>query len=251
MRKKVFIFDLDDTLMWNEYTYSLAFMNFYTFLMNLWGKRIPYMGSVAKRAEEITYDMVTEINSATGAPYGFTMERFPLSLVRTYQELCEKRFGTFDQAIADQVYEIGLTFCDPQNYAAQGLVPGAVDVLNFLNKQGDALILITKGDPRVQQRKIDALEVHRFFAEVTIVDNKTSETFSQYAARFPRHRFWSVGNSFYSDIQPAMQAGFGGIYIPCYTWKVEQLPDDYDKDAVITLQIIAELLPVYESGKLD
>lgn len=249
--KKAFIFDLDDTLMWNEYTYSLAFIEFYEYLRKLWDNRIPYIGSVAKRGEEITHDMVIQINPDTGKPYGFTMERFPTSLVRTYKELCDKNFGVFDDAIASNVYKIGLKFCAQHNYVEQGLVNGAQDVLYFLKQQKCPLFLVTKGDSRVQQIKIDALKFKPWFVEIAIVDNKTPETFLEYVRRFSGHKIWSVGNSFYSDIQPAIQAGCGGIYIPCYTWKIEELPEDYDKATVITVQTILELPNLYESGRLD
>lgn len=250
--RKVFIFDLDDTLMWNEYTYSLAFEKFHSLLMRAWKRRIPYIGSVARLAEDLTALMVKEINPATGKEYGFSMDRFPSSLTRCYKELCEMGYGDYDEKIANCIYEIGMTAFDHKNYEKNGFVPWAIVALNFLQKQNDALVLVTKGDPRVQQRKIDALRLERWFSEMRIVENKPPELFTEFRHRFSGSSVFSVGNSFSSDIKPALQAGVKGIFIPYYTWKVESVDlEEYGQSSVIVLQSIRQIVPLYKSGQLD
>lgn len=249
---KVFIFDLDDTLMWNEYTYSLAFEKFYSFLMRAWKRRIPYIGSVARLAEDLNALMVKEINPATGKEYGFSMDRFPSSLVRCYKALCETGYGVYDEKIAHCIYGIGMTAFDSKNYKKHGFAPWARYALNFLRKQNDVLILVTKGDPRVQQRKIDALCLERWFSEIHIVENKPPELFAEFRNRFSGTAVLSVGNSFSSDIKPALQAGVKGIFIPYYTWKAESIDrEGYDQSSLIVLQSIKQIVPLYKSGQLD
>ena len=250
--KNVFIFDLDDLLIWNEYTYSLAFQKFYSFLMKLWKRRIPFIGTVATLSEEITAKMVKKINPQTGKPYGFAMERFPTSLVRCYQILCEQGFGEFRKDIADKIYELGMTTFDERNYQRHGLVPFAKYVLRFLKKKRDLLILVTKGDPRVQERKINALKLQSWFgSEIHIVESKTPNLFLNFRNRFPGQKIFSVGNSF-SDIKPALEAGIKGIYIPYESWKLEKEGSkDYDSSMVFTLKSIKEIVSLYKSGNLD
>ncbi|OGZ60803.1 MAG: hypothetical protein A2919_01320 [Candidatus Spechtbacteria bacterium RIFCSPLOWO2_01_FULL_43_12] len=252
MGKKVFIFDLDDTLMWTEHAYSRAFISFYNYLMNLWGNRIPYIGSVASSAEEITSKMVKEINPSTGRPWGFNMERFPTSLVRQYKDLCERGFGEYNKSSARDIYEIGLRAFRPNHYK---LVPGVWRTLFYLYFKKCGLVLVTKGDKRVQKPKIKALKLRAWFEyrNIIIVDSKTPELFKDIMSKeeFTGSEFFSVGNSFYSDIEPAVQAGARGVYIPCYTWKVEEVPDSYDKSDIITLDKIADIVLAYEKGLFE
>lgn len=251
-KKKLFVFDLDDTVMWNSWNYGVALQKLYSFLLNLWERRIPALGSVAAFSEEIDAQLGKEINPDTGKEYGFSMERFPTSFVNTYRHLCDMGFGKYDENIAQKVYEIGMSTFDKKNYE-DGLVPGAEEVLDFLKGEGHHLALITKGDKRVQTPKIEALELDKWFRWTKIVDDKSSDVFSKMADLFGR-RFWSsaykysIGNSFYSDIQPALEAGYTGIYIPCYTWKVEELPEDLDKEKAIVIPQIKDILDLYEQG---
>lgn len=251
--KKVFIFDLDDTLMWNEYTYSLAFKKFYFFLMHIWKKRLPYIGDVGAKAEEITYQMIKEINPDTNMPYGFSMDRYPSSLVRSYKELCNDGFGIFQKEIAEKIYTIGLEAFDKKNYQKNGFVPNAKKVLSFLKEKGEMLILMTKGDSQVQQLKIDALSLWLWFNEISIVDNKTPELFIRYKERFSGQRIWKIGNSFNSDMKPAIEAGIKGVFIPYSTWKNEKhCPDEARacKDIII-IPHIKEIITLYKKGIFD
>lgn len=250
--QKVFIFDLDDTLMWNEYTYSLAFSRFYAFLMRLWKHRLPYIGSVARLAEDITAQMVNETNPKTGKPYGFIMDGFPASLVRCYQELCQMGYGAHDNNAAQRIYTIGMTAFDPKHYKRHGLAPGAKKVLDFILTKKDELILITKGDANVQQRKIDALGLNAWFEEILIVESKPPALFEEIKKRFPRQQIFSVGNSFSSDIKPAIASGVKGIFIPYYTWKVESIDcAGCDPSMILTITSIKEIIRLYKDGELE
>ncbi|MDX1535985.1 MAG: HAD family hydrolase [Candidatus Spechtbacterales bacterium] len=242
MSKKLLVFDLDDTLMWNSFSYSLAFQDFYNFLTNLWDRRIPYMGSVARLQEDIDASLGTKTNPDTKEPYGFKMERFPTSLVLTYKQLCKDMNQPFMEEAASQIYQIGMRTFREENYR-HGMVAGASDVLEFLLKQEHFITLVTKGDERVQWAKIRALNIEGKMEEIHIVDKKTPELFCGIRERIgtPAFDSFSVGNSYFSDIEPAIQAGFHGIYIPCPTWKAEKIPDNYDTSEVTTINNISEL----------
>ena len=129
-KRKLFIFDLDDTLIWSAYTYGLALIRFYEYLTKLWGNRIPALGSIATFNEDIDAELGKKINPDTGQFYGFSMERFPTSLVKTYQHLCGMGFGTFDEKVTQQIYRIGLSTFAPKYY--KELVESAEEVLNFI-----------------------------------------------------------------------------------------------------------------------
>ncbi|OGY64255.1 MAG: hypothetical protein A3B92_02965 [Candidatus Harrisonbacteria bacterium RIFCSPHIGHO2_02_FULL_42_16] len=218
----ILIFDLDDTLMWTEYLYSLAFLEYSKLLIEIFQRRLPYIGSIAKRSEEISHDKIKEINLATGQPYGFSMNRYPDTLVASYKELCDNGFGTYDEKIAAQIRNIGMMVFDGVKIEEAGLVPGAENTLSLLRRKA-YLILVTKGDKEVQEIKIKALNLERWFSEIRIVSNKTKESFLEFRERFPDSLVYSIGNSFSSDIKSALDAGLAGIFIPCYTWKAESI----------------------------
>lgn len=250
IKKKLFVFDLDDTLMWNAYLYGLALIRFYEYLTKLWENRIPALGSIAAFSEDIDAELGKKINPDTGQLYGFSMERFPTSLVKTYQHLCGMGFGIFDEQVAQRIYRIGLSTFAPKHY--KNLVEGAEEVLNFIRDEGNELVLVTKGDKRVQNKKIKHLGIREWFGRNTyVVDNKTPEDFRDIKEDSDADLFFAVGNSFFSDIKTAVEVGYIGIYIPCYTWKVEEMPARYSSKKIITIEEISEIMPLYKSGKLD
>ncbi len=250
---KLFVFDLDDTLMWNEYTYSLATIEFLHYILKIFENRAPFAGDIAQMIAEISHRLVKETNPATGLPYGFSMNRFPDTLVQSYRTLCENGWGEYQDCHADHIHDIGMRSFDEELYFKQGMVFGAVGVLNFLQNKGDGLALVTKGDPCVQYRKIRALDLNRWFKEIKVVSHKTKGTFNQFTNVRSAETVYSVGNSFSSDIRPALDAGCSAIFIPCFTWRAESIEvgqlTEFDKKRLFVLKNISEILKIYNNLK--
>ncbi len=247
--RKLFCFDLDDTLMWNEYTYSLAVIEFLQHILKVFEQRAPFAGDIAQMIAKISLRKIKETNPTTGKPYGFSMERFPDTLVDSYKTLCENGWGEYQDFHANHVHGIGMRVFDKKRYWEQGMVPGAVEVLNFLQNQDDDLILLTKGDPRVQERKIQALELTRWFKKIQIVDSKTSETFRPFMRGWPARSIYGVGNSFSSDIRPALDVGCSAIFIPCFTWRAESTDigrlSESERERLFVIKKISEITEIY------
>lgn len=220
--KKVFIIDLDDTLMWNQYNYDRARIEFLNFLMKIFNRRVPNALYVLTLAEKIDRELINDIDPKTGKRFGFSGTRFPSSLVKLYEALCTEGWGTYLQGYAQQIYKIGLMTFDLKEYKKAGLVPGARRILSSLRKRGDHLALLTKGDPEVQEQKIIALGLDKLFDDAQIVPEKDVALFAAYLEKWKGHGVFSIGNSA-SDIKPALEAGCGGIFIPCYTWGFESI----------------------------
>ena len=221
--KKAFTLDLDDTLYWNVHDYCYPTLEFERFIMDLLGHKAPHISVIRKLEGEIDRARLNEINPKTNEKFGYTMHRFPGSLIETYRTICSRIDVPFDKKIAKKVWQIGMKAFDFDLYKRKGLVKGAEEVLDFLKEQGDELILLTKGDEHVQRLKIDALNLKRWFSEIYIVPLKTKEIFKK--IEFKQKIFskkvknYNVGNSFQSDIKPALETGFSCIYIPCETWE--------------------------------
>lgn len=229
----IWFIDLDDTLMWNEVTYNRPTWDFIEYLTAVFHNRICSIGIIAELHEKINVSLRAEINPRTGTPYGCSCDSFPESLVRTYRILCDKGFGTFDEAVAKKCREIGRMAFAPENYTKLGLVPGAKETLDFLTRRHH-MVLVTKGEGWVQENKINALNLKRWFHDIRVVDHKGMGVYydileslraaagkrkSQYTAR----NTVAVGNSFSSDIAPALDLGMNALFIPCPTWKAESV----------------------------
>jgi putative hydrolase of the HAD superfamily len=201
--------------------------------------------------QEIDTRRVREINPNTGQPYLFSMERFPTSLVEVYREICRQAKVVPEQRVEKELYEIGLCAFDESRYV-KNMKPHTLSVLDFLLEQNDALVLCTKGDPRVQERKISALRKTgiNHFSAIRVVGEKTPEVFRELSQGFTEHKFYSVGNSYSSDVVPALSAGFTGIYIPVETWEtmgqMDSILAEVDANKCFVLQGLDELQTQYE-----
>ncbi len=101
-------------------------------------------------------------------------------------------------------------------------MPRAREALSALHGRC-RLALLTKGEYALQERRISESAFREVFERVTIVEHKDRETFLRVAKEFGAdpERTWSVGDSFRSDIKPALEAGLHAIWIPQETWGYE------------------------------
>jgi putative hydrolase of the HAD superfamily len=90
------------------------------------------------------------------------------------------------------------------------------------------LWLVTKGDLRDQERKLEKSGLAEHFERIEIVSEKNETT---YGAIFRRHavspeNFLMVGNSLKSDILPVLALGGAGAYVPYHIiWAAERVED--------------------------
>jgi len=203
-KRKTFIFDLDDTLIWNAYDYSDILAEFYFYLRRKITPSCPYITDLMNLQREIDEKYTTK--------RGFNFRRFPLSLAKTYKQICEDTGIDYCQNIADGCYKIGMkTFTLPNTE----MVEGAKDCLEFLINKDDELLLLTKGYKSIQQKKIDKFDLGKYFSEISItLRAKDSILFQEISDKRDKNFVYSVGNSQSSDILPALDAGLKAIYIP-------------------------------------
>lgn len=247
----VFLWDLDDTLMWTSWGYSRAFEKFYNYMLELFDYRLIELRTLGTISEQIDKELVHTVNPVSGEPYGYGMERFPASLVKTYEWLCAHGYGEYHEMVARRVKIIGMEAFDPLGYKKQGLVQGAEETLDYVQQQGDIQILVTKGEPLVQDCKVVSLNLDRWFGEeITVVSSKDSGLFARYQKRFSGNSIFSVGNSYKSDIQPALDAGVRAIFIPYYTWLGEESSFTVDTARVFQVKKISEIIGLHKAGLL-
>jgi FMN phosphatase YigB (HAD superfamily) len=250
--KKLWVFDLDDTLMDNVHDYAEPIAMAALSIIKTLGSKAPHISKVIAIEERIDKERVTQINPKTGKPFHYSMERFPGSQVETYRYLCKEARVKPDPKVEKELYEIGMTAFDESRYV-KNIKPDLFPLAHFLSRRGDKLFIITKGDSRVQIKKINALakiDLLPFFDGYEIKD-KTPEVFTEVKQKFPEAAsYWSVGNDYDKDIVPSFASGFEGIWIPVETWeligKIEEIEARRDKSRCLRFNSLMEIKEKYE-----
>jgi putative hydrolase of the HAD superfamily len=203
--------DLDDTLMWCKQDYDAAKQQFGAYM------EVEYGVAASHAVEELEQTSLENVER-----FGVSMQRFPASFVETYQKLT----GENDPMETAHLYGMGATvFKTEDEYAERGLLDGARDVLETLAAHGFEMHLITAGDSRIQQLKIDGLGIGPYFEETHIVPHATKDVqlrrIMQTKGYTPENTFM-IGNSLSSDIVPAVNVGARAVFLPNGDW----LPTD-------------------------
>ena len=140
----------------------------------------------------------------------------------TKQELVSKRFQhTFD--------EFGITGINPLNFnevfldimpTLKLLLPGAPELLDYLQKKYYSLYIITNGFKEVQEKKLEMTGIRGYFKKVFISEDikaqKPSPVIFEYALKSSNARKLEsimVGDSWEVDIEGAMNFGMDQVFL--------------------------------------
>ena len=227
---KLFVFDLDNTLINTTHNYDQAIVDAAMHIIKILGSNAPHISKIVEMIVSADENMAFHINPTTGNSYGYSMERFPSTLRKTYRDICRHSKIVPNHEIEQEIYDIGMATFDARRYY-KNIRPHAVELIQFLKRQYDFVVLCTKGDERIQHNKITAL-IHAGlksideFNGIYVVPEKTYKVFrsirEKYRDTVKTYGTYSVSsNSFKSDIEPALKVGydnFKGILIPLETW---------------------------------
>lgn len=188
-------FDADDTLWQNESLYQEGLERFRKILT-----RYELTGPLDQRQQEIEL--------ANLSYYGYGVSGFVLSLIEAAIELTGGRVqGNDIQHLVELAKEM---------FSAKvNLIDGAGETLATLAEEFP-LMLITKGDLRHQQQKLQRSGLQECFRYVEIVSDKNPDTYARIleAHGVPPARFLMVGDSLRSDILPVLQLGGWAVHVP-------------------------------------
>jgi len=227
---RTLLIDADDTLWENNIFYEDCFADF--------GALMAEQGFDRAEAEQ-TADAIERERIPV---VGYAVEEFARSLVIAYEQLCERYNTVVRDHVAASVMEIGMM---PAAYPIV-LLDGVAETLEQLNRRF-RLILLTKGDPQVQKDKLARSGLGRLFAGVHVVPEKDVDVFHGLIARYDLapDKTWMVGNSPRSDINPAVEAGIGAVYVPHpNTWTLEVV-DVAEPDKVVVVHTFSELIELF------
>ncbi|MBI4908055.1 MAG: HAD family hydrolase [Acidobacteria bacterium] len=198
------LIDADDTLWENNIYFERAFHQFCEFLDH----------------SHLTPDQVRrildEIELVNIQVHGYGSANFGRNMVQCYHKLVEREVSPAD---AGHIIELARAINDHP----LEIIAGVPETLAYLAGR-HTLLLVTKGNHEEQQRKVDQSGFHSFFREVIIVKEKDAAAYRKIVVEFglEAERTWMVGNSPKSDINPALEAGIGAVFVPHdMTWHLE------------------------------
>jgi putative hydrolase of the HAD superfamily len=228
--KPTLIVDADDTLWENNIYYERSIAAF--------GELMAARGfepeEAAHVADAVEQERIPQV--------GYAPEEFARSLVIAYQRLCKRHDRPCDAEVANAVWQIGRAVME---YPIV-LLEGVAETLARLSGHC-RLILLTKGDPAVQRDKVARSGLGHLFEGVHVVPEKHAGVIRDVLAEYKLRpeQTWMVGNSPRSDINPALNAGVGAIYVPHpNTWTLEQ-EAIADPERVVVLERFGELTSLF------
>lgn len=173
---------------------------------------------------------------------GHGAERFPRSCIEAYEELCREGARPVDAVVRREIAKAaGQVFERPAR-----LVHNARETLEKLRQRGYRLALLTKGDPVVQQRRIDESGLADLFEVIEIVEQKTPEVIARVADQLnlEADSVLSVGNSVRSDVLPSLAASIQPIWIDAHVWEYERQHPELERRGVIELDRLDRVLEI-------
>jgi putative hydrolase of the HAD superfamily len=202
-------FDADDTLWHNESLYTNGRQRFRA-LMQVHGFETP------------PEELLDEIEIQNIPYYGYGVNGFVFSLIETAIRVTD---GTIPSGALLDLVQLSKDMLS----AEVQLFDGVQETVARLSSQYP-LMLITKGDLRHQQSKLQRSGLEEYFRFIEIVSSKDAGTYARILedAGVSAERFVMIGNSLRSDILPVLELGGWAVHIPDpLTWSHEivGLPD--------------------------
>lgn len=251
MKHLSFIFDLDDTLVYNQYLHYRSEVRWLVYAVQHF---YPKDRTLNKIIQTVSHQlMVAGFQSKSPLEYleaypkkdtkpileilerlakidvgsveiakdrgmnAFGSTRFPTSLVKTFIFYCDKMGMDYTEEECQEVYKIGKFAFEVE----PAMIEGAREVLDFLKKKKQEMVLFTRGDEKIQMRKLEINNLYGYFEEIHIVHHKDAATFKSIVGKRNKQYVYMVGNSFKSDILPALDSDVHAIYVPKQTWRYE------------------------------
>jgi len=233
--KQQIMFDLDDTLIHcNKYFYLV--IDQFIDAMTTW-----FAGFGPITVESIR-DKQMEIDIAGVAVFGFKSEHFPQSFVDTYIHFSHLTGRKRSSSEENFLWKLGLSVYEHETEP----YPQMEQTLFSLAEAGHELHLYTGGELLIQRRKIERLQLERYFeSRIYIRRLKNNDALEDIlkSGTFNRNRTWMIGNSIRTDVVPALTAGIHAIHMRAKSeWEYNVIQIDVEpKGAFFTLDHLLEV----------
>lgn len=224
---KVIVFDADDTL-WDNQSYFDKAEDVFTEELKEYGA-----------AEELS-EILFKTESANMPVLGYGAKAVCISMMETALAVSGGKVS------GDRLARILSAAKSLLSLQATPL-PGVEATLKALKDSGlYRLIVLTKGDLLDQENKLRRSGLSEYFDRTIVVSNKGTKEYldlCQSEGIAPAEMVM-VGNSFKSDIQPVIEIGGRGIYIPFHTIWQHELTQEFDHQDIVRLESFDGILQV-------
>jgi len=224
---KLIAFDADDTLWINEQHYRKA--------EECFGKMMEKYCT-----PELANQILLRVEKDNLPLLGYGSKPFIISLIESGIEISGGRLSNGDVL---ELIAIGKATIGQE----MELFPQAENVLKQLSSKYP-LVLATKGDLKEQESKIVRSGLKKYFSSIEIMSEKHSENYLKIVKQhnLEPSEFLMVGNSFKSDILPALEIGAYAVYIPSEIIWAHEVVDETDHTSLIKIERLIELLNIFE-----
>ncbi|SDT54720.1 putative hydrolase of the HAD superfamily [Paenibacillaceae bacterium GAS479] len=229
------LFDLDDTLIHCNKYFNLVIDQFVDAML-VWFASYPDLTETVIRQKQ------SEIDIAGVQASGFKSDHFPQSFLDTYIDFSRLTGRSEDSNEIDLLWSMGQSVYEQEAEP----YPDMEQTLESLLAAGHELHLYTGGEPLIQQRKVDRLQLQRFFGErIYIRQHKNTDALEQILidGGFDRANTWMIGNSIRTDVVPALTTGIHAIHVEAKTeWLYNIIHIDVEpKGAFLQLQHLRDV----------
>lgn len=203
---KAIAFDADDTL-WALQNYFEDVEDEYCDLLSDYGSK-----------EEISASLF-ETESGNMEDLGYGVKAFTISLVENAVKVSQ---GEVPAKLIGRIVELGKTLLRLDARPLEGVEE---TLARLRQTRHYKLAVFTKGELQDQENKLWRSGLQRYFDVVSIVSDKTPEAYRRLCRELEvkPEELVMVGNSFKSDIVPALKIGASAVHIPFHTtWAHEK-----------------------------
>jgi putative hydrolase of the HAD superfamily len=145
---------------------------------------------------------------------GYHQDRFGDSLVLFTQTFLGQ--PTLSWGVQERLARIGRY---PFTQEAPPL-PGVGNLLRAFHGQDLPIVVLTQGDPEIQYRRLGQFPYKHYLSGFRVVPRKTEAAFAEVLGDHDADpgRSWMVGNSYGSDIRPALAVGMKAAWLRGAEW---------------------------------
>ena len=229
-------FDADDTL-WALQEYFEEVEHEYCELLSEYGKE-----------KEISAALL-ETESGNMADLGYGCKAFTISLVENAVKVSKGKVSAY---VIAQIIGLGKSLLHIDAKPLEGVEKTIACLKDrFIQNAGNAslkykLAVFTKGELMDQENKLWRSGLQRYFDVVSIVSDKTPEAYRRLCRELEVSpaELVMVGNSFKSDIAPALKIGASAVHIPFYTTWAHEKTEEFEHPKLRRISRFEELLNI-------
>jgi putative hydrolase of the HAD superfamily len=219
-------FDGDDTLWHSEGYYQAVHVEF---------ERL--VGNYVDLGDARVHERLLDTERRNIRLFGYGAKGMTLSMIETAIEITGERISGAD---VHRLLSLGK---EVLTHPVE-LLPGIREAVEAVARDFQ-VVLITKGDLFHQEAKVAQSGLTELFHRIEIVSEKDRSTYRRVLDEFDLApaRFAMVGNSLRSDIEPVVELGGWGVYMPYHvTWAHEQETGiDHDNERLVRVGAAQEI----------